>query len=170
MKIRQLLTLAVLPLFLGTSAHAAKKPGLAPFAGSYSGRAISKWGATSLSDNATLTFTGKKYRLSGTFLYNGILNRNGVALRVDQTFNLKSRGAATGRVTVGDQTGTGTGKVQLQKKTLKFSVTYRLDGLTPVTINLVGKVVFAPKRAVMTATVSSSDASFNGSLKMTGRR
>ena len=170
MKIRQLLTLAASLLFLGTSAHAAKKPGLEPFAGSYSGRVISKWGATSLSDNATLTFTGKKRGLSGTFLYNGILNRSGVAQRVDQTFTLKSQGAVTGRVTVGDQTGAGAGKVRLQKKTLKFSLTYQLDGTMPVTITLVGKVVFAPKRAVMTATVSSSDASFNGSLKVTGRR
>ncbi len=154
------------------SQAAKKKPGLLPYAGSYTGKAVSKGGASSLSGSATLTFTGKTYGLRGSFLYTGILNQAGTAQNVIQTFNLTSKGVLSGRVTVGSANGTGTGKIHFIKKknTVTFTETYKLYGSPGTTITLTGKIVFKTKRALLTATVTSSDPTFAGTLSVTGKR
>jgi hypothetical protein len=167
------LVLVTALLASGPTAAAKKKPGLEPYAGSYTGQATSTTSAGALAASATLTFTGKKTGLRGTFLYTGILNQAGVALNVGQTFDLNSKGVVSGRVTVGDLTGVGSGQVALHKKTLTFSILYTLTPAvgTPVTtIQLTGTVKFKTRRATLNAQVGSSDPGFVGTLLVTGKR
>ncbi len=155
---------------LGSSAQ-AKRQGLGPFAGSYSGGGSATSGESTLKfKGVTLTFTGRDKDLSGTFLYAGTLNQSGMAVTVNQVFDLSGRGGISGRVNVGDRQGLGAGKVSLAGKTLKFSLTYRLGGTGPSSISLVGTVVFVGRAARMTAKVTSSDNSFDGKLDVKGYR
>jgi len=167
------LAVALALLASEATASAKKKPGLEPYAGSYTGQATSSAAASTLAGSATLTFTGKKTGLSGTFLYTGILDLAGVPQNVGQTFNLSSKGIVSGRVTVGDLTGVGTGQVSLHKNTLTFSILYTLTpsmGTPVTTIQLTGTVKFKARRATLNAQVASSDPGFTGTLLVTGKR
>jgi hypothetical protein len=160
-------------LATGATASAKKRPGLEPYAGSYTGQATSTTATGSLAGSATLTFTGKKSGLRGTFLYTGILNQAGLAQNVGQTFNLNSRGVVSGRVTVGDLIGTGSGQASLHRNRLTFSILYTLapsTGTPVTTIQLTGTVKFKSRRATLTAQVASSDPGFDGTLLVTGKR
>lgn len=172
MKIFRIAVAALAGALVFSSAEAKKKPpGLEPFAGSYTGSAQSTTNGTTLSGNATLTFTGRKSGLRGTFLYTGILNRGGVAQEVVQTFDLSHKGVVRGRVSLGGVLGAGSGNVRLvKKKNLSFALTYTLVEPTPLTLQLVGQVAFRGKRATLTATVTASDAAGSGALTVKGRR
>lgn len=167
------LAVVVALLASGATAAAKKKPGLEPYAGSYTGQATSTTATGSLAGSATLTFTGKKSGLRGTFLYTGILNQAGLAQNVGQTFNLNSRGVVSGRVTVGDLTGSGSGQASLHKNKLTFSILYTLapsTGTPVTTIQISGAVTFKSRRVALNAQVTSSDPGFNGTLLVTGKR
>jgi hypothetical protein len=157
--IAALLLLATLPAFA-----AKKRPSLEPYAGSYTGVAD----ADGLSSNATLTFTGRKGSLRGTFLYNGILDHLGEAEAVNQTIDLSRSGTLGGRVSVGSSEGVCAGKASLRGRVLTFAVVYTLT--SGETITLAGTVRFAAHRATLTATVTSSSGEYDGALVVKGRR
>lgn len=165
-----LLAAAVMLLPVSSEATQAK-PSLERYAGSYTGTAVSSTSAGPLSGSATLTFTGIRNSLRGTFLYTGILNQLGVPQYVGQTFNITRTGRVRGRVTVGNVNGSGSGSAKLAGKRLRVSITYLIKGTpSPTTILLTGTVKFSGKRATWTAAVTSNDPGYNGSLVVQGKR
>jgi hypothetical protein len=152
-----------------TVAEAAReKPSLEPFAGSYTGTAASTTSAGALFSPSTLTFTGRQNSLRGTFLYTGILNQAGTAQTVVQTLDVSRRGVCTGRVTVGGIDASPAGRVSLRGTKLATTITYSLPDGTVITLD--GGVKFRGKRAKWSATVSSSDAGYAGTLLVKGKR
>jgi hypothetical protein len=154
-----LLLLATAPAFA-----AKKRPSLEPYAGSYTGLAS----ADGLSSSATLTFTGRKGGLRGTFLYNGILDHSGLAEAVNQTVEIARSGILGGRVSIGGSEGVCSGKASMRGKALSFTLVYTLT--SGETITLAGTVRFAAHRAMLTATVASTSGEYDGSLAVAGRR
>ena len=167
---RPIFVVAILAL-LATPALAAKtKPSLEPYAGSYTGTAVSSTSAGSLSGSATLTFTGRKNSLRGTFLYTGILNNAGTPKTVIQTVNIAPSGSCSGRVILDGVNGQCPGTASFHGKVLTFTLTYQLDDASATTVSLAGTVRFAGRRATMTATVTSSDPGYAGTLTVKGKR
>jgi hypothetical protein len=165
---RSFFALALLALLTTPALAAKKKPSLEPYAGSYTGTAVSSTAAGSLSGSATLTFTGRKSSLRGTFLYTGILNNAGAAKTVIQTVNIAPSGACSGRVILDGVNGQCPGTASMRGKALTFTLTYQLDG--GPTVTLAGTVRFAGRRATMTATVTSTDPGYDGTLTVKGKR
>ncbi len=163
-----LAALMALPLF--PELKAAVPGGLEPYAGSYSGTAVAKSAGTTERANSTLTFTGRKYRYGGTFLYAGILNQGGTPVVVAQTFRMSATGLVRGMVTVGDQSGFGGGSVKLVGNRLIYTLQYKLKDVSSTVIELKGDVKFYPRRAVMNATVTSADPTYAGTLRIVGKR
>jgi hypothetical protein len=168
--LRPLLVLAALALLAAPAFAAKTKPSLEPYAGSYTGMAVSSTAAGTLSSSATLTFTGRKNSLRGTFLYTGILNNAGQAQSVTQTVDIARSGTCSGRVTLGSSQGTCTGNVSMQGKALTFTITYQLGDASGTTVTLAGTVRFSGRRAAMIATVTSSDPGYSGTLTVKGKR
>jgi hypothetical protein len=165
--VRSLSLLAVVAL---TVAALHAKPSLEPFAGSYTGTATSTTSSGTVSGPATLTFTGRPKNLRGTFLYTGILNSGGVAQSVVQTLEISKAGLLSGRVSVNEVTGVGSGKVRLNGKVLRTDVTYTVATEPATVVRIVGRITFSGKRAKWVATVSSADPNFTGSLLVKGKR
>jgi hypothetical protein len=163
--------LSIVSLACPARAAAKKSATLLPFAGSYTGTATSSTSSGTMSGNATLTFTGRGGNLRGTFLYTGILGNNGVAKTVIQTVNTTGTGVCTGRVILDGINGLCSGQVSLHGKTLSFTLTYQLADASNTTITLTGTVIFHSRKATMSATVTSpTDAGYNGTLSVTGKR
>lgn len=144
--------------------------GLEPYAGSYSGIAVATSAGTTQRANSTLTFTGRKYRYGGTFLYAGILNQSGAPAVVAQTFRMSAAGRVGGTVTVGSQSGSGGGSVKLVRNRLLYTLQYKLNDASSTIIELKGDVKFYPRRAVMNAAVTSADPTYAGTLRIVGKR
>ncbi len=157
-------------ILLAGAAAAHAKPTLLPYAGSYTGTALSTTADGALSGSSTLTFTGRKTSLRGTFLYNGILNSGNVMRNTTQTFNISKTGLLNGRVTVDGLEGAGSGQARMRGRKLAVSVTYAVGPAPSTTIAIVGTIVFKGKRATWTGTVTSPDPGYNGSLLVTGKR
>lgn len=161
---------ALLLLVLPAATHGAVPSGLEPYAGSYSGTAVATSAGTTERASSTLTFTGRRYRYGGTFLYAGILNQSGTPLVVAQTFRMSAAGRVVGTVTVGAQSGTGAGSVKLVRNRLIYTLQYKLTDVGATVIELKGDVKFYPRRAVMNATVTSADPTYSGKLRIVGKR
>jgi hypothetical protein len=170
--IRKLRTLAFGAALLISPLALNAKPAhtLLPFAGSYTGMATSTTADGPVSGSSTLTFTGKKKSLRGTFLYTGILNFGGVSKTVVQTFNISKSGLLAGRVSLDGVDGIGSGQAFLKGKKLTVSITYTIGPDASLTVSLNGQITFKGKHATWTAIVSSSDPTGNGSLSVTGKR
>jgi hypothetical protein len=168
--LRPLLVALALALLATPAFAAKKKPSLDPYAGSYTGTAVSSTAAGTLSGSATLTFTGRKNSLRGTFLYTGILNNAGAAKTVIQTVNIAPSGSCSGRVILDGVNGQCPGTASLHGKALTFTITYQLEDATGTTVTLAGTVRFSGRRATLTATVTSSDPGYAGTLTVKGKR
>ena len=166
---------AVLALTLlavvSADAKSKKKEGLEPFAGSYTGTAVSTTVAGTLSGSSTLTFTGRKSSLRGTFLYNGILNSGNTPRNTQLTLNISKRGIVTGRVTIDGVEGYANGQARLRGRKLAISISNALGTGPGTIVNINGAVTFnGAKRVTWSATVGSSDAGYDGTLRVTGKR
>jgi hypothetical protein len=161
---------AVTILWTGIPAHAKPAASLEPYSGSYTGTAFSSTAAGALSGSATLTFTGRRNSLRGTFQYSGILTSGNTAMNVVQIFNISKKGVLNGRVTVGENQGLGSGQARMSGRKMTISVSYVVGVAPGTSINLDGTIVFKGKRATWTAAVTSSDPSYNGSLTVKGKR
>lgn len=157
---------ASLPVF---SALSAPKPGLEPFAGSYTGKTVARNDRPVAKNPTTITITGARVGLRGTFDYTGILNQAGKSVTVDQKFMITNAGKISGRVTVNGVEGIGKGTVKVAGKTMAFEMTYRFKSGTSL-VQLKGKIVFKPRRALLTARVTSSDGSFAGDVTVNAFR
>lgn len=144
-------------------------PGLERFAGSYTGKTVAKNGKVVAKNPTTITITGAASGLRGTFDYTGILNQAGRSVVVDQKFMITNAGKISGRVTVGGAEGIGKGTVKVAGKTMAFDISYLLKGETSL-VQLKGKIVFKPRRALLTAKVKSSDGSFAGDVTVNAFR
>ncbi len=87
-----------------------------------------------------------------------------------QTVDIARSGTCGGRVTLGDAQGTCTGNVSMRGKALTFALTYQLEDAMGTTVTLAGTVRFGGRRATLTATVTSSDPGYDGSLLVKGKR
>lgn len=170
MKRARLAPLLVALVCLGAKSPAA--PSLVNVAGSYTGKAASTGGGQSFTAPATLTFTGTSNWLNGTFLYNGILTQGGLAEPWPATHTLKfnSRGKVHGRVTLGTSRGHGSGTVKLTGRTMRVKLKYRVNYNGRTTMTLDGKISFQGKKVTFKANVKSSDPTFDGQLKVSGKR